>query len=93
MIRVKIEVVPGGDEERARELALVEIANLAPPGPTGDYQVRAVVGLDNGDVAVRNRMLPDQPRRRRNVLQLVYAALAALEPDTLESNEEHSLER
>ena len=94
MIRVTIDVVPGGDEKRKRELGLIEIANLAEPGPTGDYQVRAVVGLPNGDVAIKNRMLRGYERRRWNALRLVYAALEALEPDTMRNDDqEHPSER
>lgn len=40
MIRVTIELLPGGDESRARTIGLVEIANTAvDSGNYGDYAV------------------------------------------------------
>jgi hypothetical protein len=40
VIRVTIELLPGGDEKRARTIGLVEIANIAVlPGNFGEYAV------------------------------------------------------
>ena len=46
MLRVTIEVVPFGDEERARKLATVEIANRGGLAPISDYSI----ALDGEDV-------------------------------------------
>ena len=39
MIRCTIELLPGGDESRARTIGLVEIANTGGTGDIGDYSV------------------------------------------------------
>lgn len=97
MIRVTIELVPFGIEARKRELARLEIGNITPEAKAsdtlGDYQVKAVVGRPNGDLAIHNRLLRQHPRLQWNVLGLVYAALEALGPDTMRNDDsEHSLE-
>ena len=39
MIRCRIELLPGGDESRARTIGLVEIANIGGNTAVGDYAV------------------------------------------------------
>ena len=39
MMRVTIEILPGGSEERARTIGLIEIANVGGDASRGDYAV------------------------------------------------------
>lgn len=41
MIRVTVELWPGGREARAREIARMDIANISDLAQTSDYGIRA----------------------------------------------------
>jgi hypothetical protein len=44
MLRVTVEILPGGDETRARVLATAEIGNISNLADTSDYQVIVIEG-------------------------------------------------
>ncbi len=73
MIRVVIELVPNGDEKRARVLAEGRIVNVGENGDEGDYRVT----LSHRDEPSRVWMtgLVRKFDRRRGPWQLLYKAM------------------
>lgn len=93
MIRVTVELLPGGDEDRATEIAMMTITNQAgaefdPTAEHGDYSVQAVCydGAGNLMMSQRGVGIDKHPRRRYNVWGLLYAAIEALGPRGCESD-------
>lgn len=82
MLRVTVELVPGGDESRARVLHVAEISNdgkktAATLGAKGDYNVR----LSSRGIlsrAFRIGRVTDFPRKRLTAWDLLYRALKNL---------------
>ena len=57
MMRVTVEIWPGGDSKRARRMAVIDIANLSGLAPVSDYSVEAVVNPGQPDeAAVKSRV-------------------------------------
>ena len=44
MLRIRVELVPAGDESRKRELACAILGNVTNLDPVSDYQIRAREG-------------------------------------------------
>jgi hypothetical protein len=90
MIRIPVELIPGSDESRARELGRAEVANIdaMPRFQHSDYAWRVSEG-DNKCASTkawsRSGTLLEQPKRA-SVWNLVAAvARAAVEGDRLKS--------
>ena len=86
MIRVTVELVPNGDEKRARKMGRMEIVNQSwgdSRWPVeADYAVQVVT--DIGDAAsVQQRMVYDHNRLRWNVWGLILSALESLGTEAL----------
>lgn len=47
MIRVTVEIVPGGDEARARQIGMLEIGNQSGLAAISDYAVRVTTQDEN----------------------------------------------
>lgn len=92
MIRVTVELLPGGDESRATEIAMMTISNQSenfdPTDEHGDYSVQAVCydGAGNLMMSQRGVGIARHPRRLYNVWGLLYAAIDALGPRGCESD-------
>lgn len=81
MLRITVEICPGGDEARAFTVARAELGNLSDLADTSDYAVAIAEG-DNpiaGTPAWRHRTRIEGHPRRSSVWALVakVAALAA----------------
>lgn len=86
MIRVTIELVL--PLRPPKELGRIEIENVShTAGEFDDYHIKAAVERHTGDATLINRTLTDYPRRRFNVLGLLYRALAEIGPEPMK---EHS---
>lgn len=71
MLRVTVELVPGGDESRKRVLGTATLENVS-GGEIADYDVH-VTGED--PVGVRHAVLKRYPRRASSVWDLVLRAV------------------
>ncbi len=80
MIRVTVEILPGGFAERRRMVGVMQIANISDLAPLSDYRVEFIEGANPitrtearaGTVYIRSH------DRRQSVWCLISAALAAL---------------
>lgn len=81
-LRVKLEVVPFGDEEKAYEIGRLDIFNkgIAPPSPEGwdigGYHVYGVINLTKGEEGLYNEEVLH--RRWEGAWKLVVAAITEL---------------
>jgi hypothetical protein len=76
MLRIIVELVPGGVESRKRELARADLGNITALDPVSDYQIRAREG-DNpvaGAKAWESRGLITGHDREVSVWRLVEKA-------------------
>lgn len=80
MIRVTVEVLPGGSELRREKVATidVELVDLHDGGRTADYRVRALGSEGGGGGAFGTSPLISGFERRRGALALAHEALEAL---------------
>ena len=81
MLRVTVEIVPYGDESRARSIATLTIANVGPDVPDGtpcDYEVRGVRCLSHIPFVEDETVFVRGFVRGRNATALVGAAVDAL---------------
>ena len=81
MIRVPIELIR--PLRRPRELARIEIENISGEAEYADYHIKAAVEPHTGDATLINRTLEHHPRRRYNVLGLLYKVLAEIGTDPM----------
>lgn len=83
MLRVTVELVPGGDEARARPIAHMMIANISSLADISDYEVQAHEGANAvaGTPACKTKGIVRRHDRRQTVWSLVgkAAVLAATE--------------
>lgn len=79
MIRVKVEIVPGGNERDVRGIGLLEIENVGGTEEVGQYRARLVTS-DNGRFPVDSCGI-EAFDRSRGALALVSVALAILTRD------------
>ncbi len=97
MLRVTVELVPGGDETRAREIGrmLIAISGDHPASPVqGNYVAKLLTTSPNGDVHASTRRILDFDRLRGNVWRLIYTVLVALGEEAMEGEpDSHALER
>lgn len=78
MLRIRVELVPGGNEARKRELGCAVLGNITDLDPISDYQIRAREG-DNpiaGTKAFDVRGMLTGHDRRSSVWALVVKAAA-----------------
>lgn len=84
MLRIRVELVPGGDERSLRELARADVSNVS-MSPRSDYQVAACEGMNplTGTPAWKSRGLIANHDRRQSVWALVakVATLASREAE------------
>lgn len=73
MLRVRIELVPYGQEDRARTLQTLTIANVGGTEERGEY--RCQMEMPGG---VLTTYLRDWPRLERDAAALVHEALSRL---------------
>lgn len=88
MLRVTVEIVPFGEESRAREIGRMVIANTAdhPNRPAqGNYSAQILTIARNGDIHANTRRILDFDRLRGNVWRLIHAVLVALGEEAMES--------
>jgi hypothetical protein len=78
MLRVTIELIPGGDENRRRELARMHIANLSNLAVMSDYTIYANEGVNPHarTVAWEIRGMISRHDREQSVWALVAKAAA-----------------
>lgn len=76
MIRVKIEVLPGGNERESRNIGLLEIWNVGGTEEVGEYQANLVT-RDAKRPSASHREISAFDRRR-GAVELVSVALAIL---------------
>ena len=77
MIRVCIELHPGGDATRAREIARLDIANISNLAPLSDYAIRAKdIGGWSGKPAFEASGLTVSHQRRDSIWSLLAVAAA-----------------
>lgn len=90
MITVKVEMWPGGDESRAREIGRMYIANVGGDAQRGDYAVAVCRrGTDaipqpidpKGPKATRAGQVTRYPRLAYNMWRLITRALRASFPE------------
>lgn len=74
MLRVTVELVPQGREDRKRTLVVGTIANMGKDPRKGTYKIRLYDVLDR---PYRSAVITGWPRTRRHVWQLVREALDA----------------
>jgi hypothetical protein len=76
MLRVIVELVPGGDESRKRELARADIGNISHLAPVSDYVVRASENMNGlaGRPAWAKTGLVTKHNRNQTVWALVARA-------------------
>jgi hypothetical protein len=78
MLRVTVELVPGGDERYVQTLAVMTIANISNLADISDYDVRALEGANSvaGAPARQWRGTVRHHDRRQSVWNLVAKAAA-----------------
>lgn len=76
MLRVTIELVPGGRENLKRELAVMEISNMSVLAGDDDYAIAIIAKEDVNPVAQRGRWESRGMIFRHDREQSVYALLA-----------------
>jgi hypothetical protein len=76
MIRVTIEIWPAGYKARAREIALMEIANISDLAPVSDYAIRAscVANPISGQPACNVRGTIKGQSRKNSIFDLLAKA-------------------
>lgn len=74
MIRVYVELWPGGFRSGKTELAGLDISNISDLAPVSDYRVR-VSGVDGRRIPKRDCEVHGHRRNREPVLTLVHKAL------------------
>jgi len=76
MLRVTVELVPGGDERRARTIARMTIANISNLADISDYEFSAqeVANSIAGTTARVTKGIVRQHDRRQTVWSLVSKA-------------------
>lgn len=73
MLRITVEIVPHGDESRARRIASAEIANLSDRGSVSDYSIKASEEFNpvTGELAQAWTGKIEQHDRRASVWALI----------------------
>lgn len=56
MLVVRVEVWPGGNEARAKEIARVGIANVSPGSEYSDYEVAAILAAKGEETILRTEI-------------------------------------
>lgn len=90
MIRITVELVPGGNEDRKKVIGVGEIANVTTlPGYTDEYVAlydeEAFMGTERGPYSCHLR---GWPRTRKGLWELVHATIhEALKSGVLSSRE------
>ena len=76
MLRIIVQLVPGGAEQRAHEVARAELGNLSELAPTSDYSISACEGANplRASAAWDRRGLIVSHDRRQSVWALVAKA-------------------
>ena len=76
MLRLTVELVPGGDERRARTIARMTIANISNLADISDYEFSAHEGANSiaGTPARDTKGIVRQHDRRQTVWSLVSKA-------------------
>lgn len=72
MLRVKIDLIPHGDEAKARTLQTLTIANTGGTARSGDYV--ALLSDDSG-LLIERTTITHWPRLERDAAALVHEAL------------------
>ena len=81
MMRVTVEIMPGGDELRPRRMVTMNIANVSGLDPTADYEVEAVLNPGQVDEKrIEGKVLSHE--RDLGYSRLVARAIAIVEPHT-----------
>lgn len=83
MLKVSVEILPGGDPTRRRTLGLLTIANATDAGGRSDYEVYATEGA-NPLASLPARACATIVRshdRHQSVWRLIEAAAAAVNDD------------
>ncbi len=78
MMRVIVEIHPGGDERRARRMAVIDIANISELAPVSSYRVDALLNPSQIDERKVGRSVAKHDR------SLGWAALVRRVMETLE---------
>jgi hypothetical protein len=80
MLKVTVELVPGGDETKARPIARMTIANVSALADISDYAVEASAAENPvaGMSAREDRARVQKHDRRQSVWSLVAKAAAAV---------------
>jgi hypothetical protein len=90
MIRVTIEILPGGYAEGRRTIGLMHIANISNLAPRSDYRVDCTEG-DNPLAGTKARACAVYVRghnRNQSVWSLIAAALTAVTDAEVDDNSE-----
>lgn len=88
MLRVTIEILPGGYTERRRTIGLMHIANISDLARRSDYRVDLTEG-DNplaGTKAFTCTVCVRDHDRNQSVWSLIAAAIAAAKGDECDQN-------
>lgn len=94
MIRVTVELVPAGNEDRKILLSQMQIENIEWDNDEkwpeyGDYSVQVVT--DQGDISFQQRSFKNFPRLKYNVWALILQALATFNHKDLVLGEDHDV--
>jgi hypothetical protein len=81
MLRLTVELVPGGSERRRRTIATMRISNASDLADLSDYRIEAMEGANHQirTSARSGACVVRQHDRRQSVWKLIEAACRALE--------------
>lgn len=93
MIRVTVELIPAGHEDRKILLSQMHIENISWQDEKwpeyGDYSVQVVT--DQGDISLQQRSFKNFPRMKYNVWALILQALATFNHKDLVLGDDHDV--